>query len=113
MSDKQTNPNPNPKVIRIQATDFQANPDDQETYGPETRLQEMGSRLTEVSFEEFNKNLKECVAPVLESVTQFTKNDDNKLKLKKMTISLGASLEGKLFIASGKLEAGIQLEFSL
>lgn len=109
MSEKQTNP----KHIRIQTTDFQANQDYQETFGSEARIQQMGSRLTELSFGEFDKNLKECVAPVLESVSQFSENDENFFKLKKMTIKIGASLEGKLFIASGKLEAGILLEFSL
>ena len=84
--------------------------DEQEQFGGSQGT--IKKNIIEMKYSEIETQLRENVFPLIYNLDTLNSDKDSSLKLSKISVKLGFSLEGKIFIASGKIESSIELEFT-
>lgn len=94
-------------MILLQASGAAA----QETYGLGSAAAGAAGMLLQVSGAELAGQLKAQLEPLLEALSAVRGNEG--CQLRKVKLSLGVTMEGKLFVASGSVATGLELEYEL
>lgn len=95
--------------IFFHATRISERREKQEEFGARTRVEET---LVSMSSQELEKRLSAVMAPILAGLEKGERERKMaEFVLESVKISLGISIEGKIFVASGGVEGGLEVEF--
>ncbi len=98
------------KKIRIYSAISEEESNEQEKFGGFGVNK--NKRIIEMNYSEIESQLNENIFPLINNINLPTEENNSSLKLSKITLKLGFSLEGNIFIASGKVESALELEFT-
>lgn len=98
------------KKIKIFTTISEEESNEQEQFG--SSGDDKRKRVIEMKYSEIESQLKDNIFPLIKSIN-IAEKDNSSLKLSKVTLKIGFSIEGNVFIASGKIESAIELEFTI
>lgn len=96
--------------IRIFTTITEEEANEQEQFG--SSQDHKKKKMIEMKYSEIETQLRENIFPLIYYIDTSNKDKDSSLKLSKISLKLGFSFEGNIFIASGKIESAIELEFT-
>lgn len=98
-------------TIKIYTTVSEQSSNEQEEFGGNP-ISNLKNKLLEIKVKDIEKQIKDNFIGLVNSIDTSCSEIDLNMNLSKITVKFGFTIEGKIFIASSKLESGIELEFT-
>ena len=70
------------------------------------------NQIIDVELSKIETQLNENIIPLIKKLDIPNNGNNTTLQISKITLKVGFSLEGKIFIASSKIDSAIELEFT-